>query len=315
MQAVERLEGGGALAPADSEPSALAAYLGTLAPSSQQATRWALRRAALLLGDDGWRVVPWHRLRHQHVAELRRRLEGSCSPATANASLAAVKGVLKSAWKLGQIDGDDYARAVDVRGVPGTRLPAGRALAGGESAALLNAAGEGPTLAIRLRDRAMIALLAGAGLRRAEAVGLDAHDYADGVVTVVGKGGKQRRAHLLAGCAEIVDAWLSLRTDVPGPLLRRVTRDGEIEDAGMKPAAVVSRLAMLSKRAGIERVTPHDLRRTYATALLDGGVDVIAVQRLMGHEKAETTARYDRRPDRAAAEAAASVALVSVQPA
>jgi len=310
----EIVNGSGAVAPfADAEPSPVAAYLGSLqgGERSIRATRYALARAAKVLGLD-IEAVPWASLRFQHVAAIRTALAEQCVPSTANASLSAVKGVLKAAWKLGQMTGEDYARIVDEKGVTGSRLPAGRALAGDEVAKLLDACeGDGDKPVIALRDKAMIALLAGAGLRRAEAVSAQIEDYDGERLTVIGKGNKERRAALLGDCRGLVDAWLRVRGDAPGALLRRVSQTGDIDHAGaMKDSTVMSRLMLLSKRAGIEHVRPHDLRRTYITALLDGGTDLLTVQRVAGHARPETTARYDRRPDQAAAEAAQKVSLL-----
>ena len=170
--------------------------------------------------------------------------------------------------------------------------------------------GDGRKPVIAARDKAMIALMLGAGLRRAECVAVEFDDYDGEAVTVIGKGNKERKAGLLGGCASFVDLWIMKRGMSPGHLLRRVSQRGEIDhDGGMAAHTIVSRLVLLAKRAGIEKVTPHDLRRTYATMLLDGGVDLLSVQKLMGHARAETTARYDRRAEREAVEAARRIKI------
>ena len=101
--------------------------------------------------------IPWNLLRYDHMAALRSRLAELYAPATANKMLAAVRGVLRSAWQLETIDTDAYTRAIAVKAVRGTRLPAGRALPAGEIRALFDVcAGDrtpaGSRDAARVRD-------------------------------------------------------------------------------------------------------------------------------------------------------------------
>ena len=75
---------------------------------------------------------PWQELRYGHTQALRSWLAEHCSPAAANRHLAALRGVLREAWRLGLMNGEDLARAVDLASVPGTSLPAGRYVEDGE---------------------------------------------------------------------------------------------------------------------------------------------------------------------------------------
>jgi hypothetical protein len=77
-------------------------------------------------------AVPWHELRYGHTQALRSWLAEHCSPAAANRHLAALRGVLREAWRLGLMNGEDLARTVDLDGVAGTSLPAGRYAEDGE---------------------------------------------------------------------------------------------------------------------------------------------------------------------------------------
>lgn len=295
-----------------SSKDALTAYLAGLGAGSRRTTMVALNRVARLFGLAA-DAVPWERLRHEHVAAIRSELQSRHTPATANASLAGVKGVLKSAWRLGLMTTDDFTRAVDVRGVRGSRLPAGRALDHREIARLLRACAADRTASGR-RDAALIALMAGAGLRRSEAASLTLSDYDsdDEAVQTVGKGSKERRVYLLRGGAQLLDAWIAERGTEPGPLLVKITRQGQIirDGRGMTPQALMLRVQRrAAQAAGLGKVTPHDLRRSFVTALLESGADVLTTQRLAGHASAATTALYDRRPDQEARKAAQSVRL------
>ena len=83
--------------------------------------------------------MPWHLLRVQHTQALRAELADRYAAATANKMLAALRGVLRSAWELGQIDTDSYQRAIAVRAVRGETVPRGRSISEGEFRALFRA--------------------------------------------------------------------------------------------------------------------------------------------------------------------------------
>jgi integrase/recombinase XerD len=144
-----------------------------------------------------------------------------------------------------------------------------------------------------LRDRAMLELLYGAGLRISELVGLDVDDLDRGeqLVAVRGKGDRDRLVPYGEPAAEALDAWLvrgrpRLAPRVPAVFLNarggRLTRQGAWK-------LVTGHAA----RVGLaERVSPHTLRHSFATHLLDGGADVRAVQELLGHASVTTTQIY-----------------------
>ena len=252
---------------------------------------------------------PWADLRYAHVSAIRSLLvESGAAPATCNVKLAAVKGVLRTAWRLGLMTGEDFHRAADVGAVRGSRLPAGRALGMDEIAALFASCADGSPSGAR--DAALLAVLYGGGLRRAEAAALQAGDVeeADGGLTarVVGKGGRERRIFADNGGGAAIAAWLKIRGGEPGPLLCRVSRHGRVSPGeSMTPTAIRLRILERCRRAGIEAASPHDLRRTFVSRMLDAGADVGSVQRLAGHASVDTTLRYDRRDERAARKAAA----------
>ena len=83
-------------------------------------------------GEVGALDFPWWLLRYQHAEAIRGRLADSYAPATANKMLSAMKGVLKSCWRLGLMTADERDRASDVEPVRGKRLPPGRSIPRGE---------------------------------------------------------------------------------------------------------------------------------------------------------------------------------------
>lgn len=297
----------------DAHPAAV--YLARLdARTSRPTMREALDQAAGVLSDGRHTAesLPWPAVGYQHVQALRAALlERGKAPATVNKTLCAVRGVLKEAWRLGQLDAEAYQRAADVGGVSGQTLPRGRALAGGELAALARDCAEDPAPSGAL-DAALLAVLYGAGLRRAEAVALELADYdADtGALTVRrGKGRKARIAYAANGARRALADWLAVRGAAPGALFCPVDRHGRVALRPMSAQAVLMRLRRRAARAGVARFSPHDLRRTFIGDLLDAGADISAVQQLAGHANVATTLRYDRRPEAAKLKAAGLVHL------
>jgi site-specific recombinase XerD len=256
--------------------------------------------ARLITGGQADGLAPeWAALRFQHTAAIRAKLAETYAPATVNKMLSALRGVLRAAWRLGQMDAETYRRAVDLERVPGERLPTGRSLTPRKIAAMFAACTNDPTPA-GARDAALLALLR-LGLRRQEVASLEVSDYdeAEGVIKVRGKGNKERAVPLMNGAAAAVSDWLSLRGEKPGPLLLQVRRGGWMTRAGISSQAVYSVLAKRAGEAGVKDLSPHDWRRTFAGDLLDAGADLVTVQKLMGHADPKTTARYDRRPEAA----------------
>jgi integrase/recombinase XerD len=177
------------------------------------------------------------------------------------------------------------------------RLP--RALSPSETERLIEAAtGSTPRT---LRDRALVELLYGAGLRVSEAVGLEkgAVDIDARIVRVVGKGGKERLVPLGRPAAEAARRYLALgrphldRRFRPELLLN--ARGGPLTRAG---AFLI--LRKLAEKACLEpeRVHPHLLRHSFATHLLEGGADLRSVQEMLGHADLGTTERYTHISDR-----------------
>jgi Phage integrase family len=162
---------------------------------------------------------------------------------------------------------------------------------------------------MRDRDTALVALAYAGGFRRAELVALDVTDYdrEAGRLRVVGKGNKERAVFISNGARDALHAWLRVRGPAPGPLLLPVDRHGRVLARRLTEQTVYDRLRYLAERAGVAAFSPHDCRRSLAGDLLDAGVDLATVQALLGHASPATTARDDRRGERAVRQAAERV--------
>jgi site-specific recombinase XerD len=286
---------------ADQNPAAV--YLASLKESSRRPQLAALNAMArIIIGGDQADAssIPWAALRYQHTAAIRAALLDGYKPATANRMLAALRGTLKQAWLLGLMSADEYQRAVQLSPITGETLPAGRELSSGEIGALMTDCINDPTPG-GARDAALIGLMYAAGLRREEVINIDLADFdqATGRLVVHGKRSKERAAYLTGGAADALADWLTLRGSEPGPLFVAINKGGRLLTERMTPQAVYYILAVRAESAGVANFSPHDLRRTFVSDLLEAGADIATVAKMAGHSNIQTTARYDRRPEQA----------------
>lgn len=289
--------------PLDQSPAAV--YLAGLQSELSRSTmRGCLNTiAALAMPGSDALSFPWAALRFQHTVAIRSKLADQFGAATANKYLAALRGALKAAWRLGQIDAEDFRRAADLAAFKVETLPAGRSLSSGELYGLLDACGQD---ALGVRDAAIIGLLYSCGLRRAELAKLDLSDFDPdaGTLRVQGKRNKERLAPVVNGALDALSDWLNVRGNEPGPLFLSIRRGGHIQHKRLTAQSIYDLLQARAAQAGIKELSPHDFRRTFVGDLLDAGADIVTVQKLAGHANVTTTARYDRRPEEAKRKAA-----------
>lgn len=274
-------------------------YLMSLqAESSRLSMGSFLNNMARMMGFESLRNCPWGMLRRHHVQAILTMLSDAAkAPATINNYLAAIKGVALEAWTLKLIDTDSYQHIKQVKSVRGSRLPKGRALDPAEVRQLFFTC-ESDTSAIGVRDCAILSILVGCGLRRAEVVALNLSDYdrKERSLKVLGKGNKERLAFLPDGAFRRLEVWVEeVRGDVPGPLFSRVRRYDDLTYDRLSSQAVYHILNTRRVQASIEKCAPHDLRRTFASSMLGNGEDLITVKDAMGHASLTTTQKYDFR--------------------
>lgn len=282
----------------DVNPAAV--YLGKLSKGSVPTMRSSLRIIARMVAPDAKLfTLPWHELRFQHTARITVELKELYKPRAANKMIAAMRGVLKAAWRLGLMDSDDYHRAVDLEVANTSSLPpAGRYIEEDEVAELIKAAASRPA-PLGYRDQALVVALYAGGLRRADASGLDIDGYnpEDGCMSVTGKGGKYRTTYIAEGYRAWVAPWHQFLLEngrANGPMFVRFKKQGPT-DVRLTEAGISKILGEISELAKVKDVSPHDLRRSFGTLMLDRGADLLIVQQLMGHASADTTRIYDRR--------------------
>ena len=273
-------------------------YLAGLAPSGRRSMKSQLAGVLKLMGyTDDPAQFPWRNLKYGHVVKLRYILiEQGKSANTVNTTMAAISGVMRTAFNMGLISSDDYMRVKLIKRVNNHKLPVGRELKQQEIKKMLACCKRGKNT-LGIRDAAIIAVMLSTGLRRSEVVGLNIEDYDVNNMTLVvnhGKGNRQRLAHISVPAKKLLQKWLKLRSDKTGTLFTRVIAD-DPTDHKLSAQAIYNLIRLRSEQAGIEHCAPHDLRRTLVTRLLDMGVDINTVRQIVGHQNINTTARYDKR--------------------
>ncbi|SDY54193.1 integrase/recombinase XerC [Micromonospora pattaloongensis] len=147
---------------------------------------------------------------------------------------------------------------------------------------------------VLLRDRAVLELLYATGIRVSELCGLDVADVdrARRVVRVIGKGDKERSVPYGLPAEQAIDDWLRLgRATLAGPDSGDALLLGA-RGARLQPAVARRIVSGYARAAGLPHISPHGLRHSAATHLLEGGADLRAVQELLGHASLATTQLY-----------------------
>ena len=195
------------------------------------------------------------------------------------------------------MDVESFQHIKVVRNLRGNRLPRGRALPEHEIRQLFSVCDVDKGCP-GARDGALLAVILGCGLRRSEAVKLNLADVvtSERALRVLGKGNKERIAYMPSGTWQRLQHWIEqVRGGTSGPLFTRIRRFDTLTNDRLTDQAVYHILQVRQHQAGIEKCAPHDLRRTFATAMLNNGEDLITVKDAMGHASVTTTQQYDRR--------------------
>jgi integrase/recombinase XerC len=224
-------------------------------------------------------------------------LHAACHPATLGRKLASLRSFFRFLLREGSCGLDPTA------GIPAPRQPKRlpNPLPVDDCETLIESPDSAPHRERaergRLRDRALVELLYGAGLRVGETAALDVRDVDlhRGEVRVMGKGGKERVVPLPAAARESIRGYLASRRAaglLAEPLFPSLRpRDGRARRLGTRDIRRI--LKARARQVGIvDRVHPHRLRHSYATHLLDMGADLREIQELLGHASLSTTEKY-----------------------
>ena len=258
---------------------------------------------AELTSSQYWYSVPWELMDRSWLLLVTRRMKDQGAGKSAiNGVLTALRGVAREAWDHQMMSLENYMRIKGTKNVKGETNKEKRLVTPEEVASLFKATGT--LTAIGLRNRAMLGLLYGGGLRRSELVGIDVEHYNPDRQSITihhAKGNKVRVAYPPAWATQALEDWLNHgRNWTAGPVFCRILKgDNILVDRRLTAHGVQKTLESKVMEANLERFTPHDLRGSMISYLLDIGEDIKTVANIVGHRSVNTTASYDRRGERA----------------
>src|SRR3989442_10832890 len=211
---------------------------------------------------------------NQHLAVVRRLAYEAADAGLLSPDLAAGIGRVKGVKQLGQRSGNwlTLAQSSDV---------------------LSHARGDGLRAK---RDYAMLAMLLGCGLRRSELADLEIDEVQTrqghwAIVDLFGKGGRIRTAPIPQWAKDALDLWISAARITQGKIFRAVSKTGKVWGEGLLQNVVWYVVRSCCRRAGLDHIAPHDLRRTCAKLCHDSGGELEQIQFLLGHASVLTTER------------------------
>ena len=213
----------------------------------------------------------------------------------ANVRLAAVRRLAYEAADSGLLSPELAAGIARVKGAKRLGIRIGNWLSADQGRALLQGS-RSETLRGK-RDHAILAVLLGCGLRRAEIVAIRIEDLQLReehwvIADLVGKGRHVRTVPMPAWVKNAVDEWASAAGISEGMIFRRINREGRVWGPGLTSKAIWHVVKAAAKRGGLQNLAPHDLRRTCARLCHLAGGELEQIQFLLGHVSVQTTERY-----------------------
>ena len=238
-------------------------------------------------GEGFTRVTLQHYRSHLQQREL--------SAASINLHLAAVRKLAAEASANGLIDPGVAAAIGSVSGARRSGTRSGNWLTLSQAQRLL--AEPDPETKKGLRDRVLLGFLVGCGLRRGELAGLEFGDVSQregrwAIVDLLGKHGRVRTVPMPSWAFAAMDEWAAAAGITSGPVLRPVTKAGLVGEGSISSQAVFETVIRYASHAGLGKVTPHDLRRTFAKLAHQGRAPLEQIQISLGHASIQTTERY-----------------------
>lgn len=280
-------------------------YLATLgSKDSYRCMKSKLNKFARFFGYQGLVDCDWKSMQPNHIT-IFLTAQSWGSARTYNCYLSAIKSVALNAWRNKQIDLDQFQRIKSLKQRRIFRAPSGRAISPEESSSLIRSLNKNSLRPIR--NRAIFFLMLGCGLRRAEVCDLKLKQVSikNKSAKIIGKGNKERTIYFPTAVLEVLKNWLDARSlnkeeiDA-GFVFGRIDNRQRLHlDIPLDPSSITRIVEKLvSETDNLEgRLTPHDLRRTFATRLISKNVDIVEVQKLMGHASVATTGNYVRKDE------------------
>jgi integrase len=231
------------------------------------------------------------------VASYRVSLVGEGkSSSTVGVHLAAIKALTRAAVKAGLMPAEVASSINDVKGAPRRGNRIGNWLTREQAQELLSLP-DRESLKGK-RDFAILALLLGCGLRRTELLSevrigaIAQRENRWVLVDITGKGNRVRSVAVPAWVKAAIDAWTTAAGITEGKIFRAVRKGGKMWGQDLTPGAVLQIVQHYARAMGLEKLAPHDMRRTCAKLCRKRGGDLEQIKFLLGHASIQTTERY-----------------------
>src|SRR5512136_1111778 len=246
--------------------------------------------------------ISWYcsepRLAFNRAVVLRYRFfleQRNLAPSTINIRLAAVRRLAYEAADSGLLSPELAAGIARVKGAKRLGIRIGNWLTADQGKTLLRASCSDTPRG--KRDRAILSVLLGCGLRRAETVGIRMEDLQLReehwvIADLVGKGRHVRTVPMPGWVKDAVDEWTSAAEIPGGTIFRRINKEGKVWGPGLTSKAIWHVVKTAAKRGGLHNLAPHDLRRTCARLCHLAGGELEQIQFLLGHVSVQTTEKY-----------------------
>ncbi len=275
----------------DLEQSKSSVLNSLISPSSQRSYDHAIRE-----------FIEWYcsepRLAFNKTVVTRYRIsleQAHYASSTINLRLAAIRRLAYEAADSGLLSPDLAAGIRRVKGAKKLGVRIGNWLTAEQGKRLLEAFDLGSLRG--KRDYAMVAVLLGCGLRRAEAAALAVEKLQQReehwvIADLVGKGGHVRTVPVPTWVKAAVDDWLNAAEVKTGPVFRSINKAQRVGKSAFSPKVIWGVVKAGSSKCSLENVAPHDLRRTCARLCHEAGGELEQIQFLLGHVSVQTTERY-----------------------
>jgi site-specific recombinase XerD len=246
--------------------------------------------------------IAWHQASGQtalnkatvqrYAAELR---ESGLSASTINQQLSAIRKLAAEASDNGALDAQLAAGIQAIKGIRQEGTRTGNWLAKKQAQQLLNGPDTGTLKG--LRDRAILAVLLGCGLRRAEAanVTFEHIQQRDGrwvLVDLLGKRNKLRSVPMPSWSKQAIDQYATAANLSDGIVFRPINKGARVSGTRMTEQAIYNVVVYYANQVSVGKIAPHDLRRTFAKLAHKGGSGLDQIQLSLGHNSIQTTERY-----------------------
>ncbi|MFT6139732.1 MAG: site-specific recombinase XerD [Psychromonas sp.] len=277
-------------------------YMRTLSDLSQSTVRSYLRNIARIF-DKNIEDFPWHQLDQDVVIYILDNLtKTGLAPGTVGSYLSAIKGVCLSALNKKTMSPERHHLINIIKKPKGSRVKKEGTLLSAENIRdLIKTCDQDLNKTKGVRDKAIIIILRGCGLRRTELINIRINriNFTEKKLTVVGKGNKEREIWFSERVKQAILDWLGMITNssleiaADNFLFLRAHKSGKVINQRICSQTVFDIFQAKQKLMMVKKFGPHDFRRTYITELINDGNAIEDIQGLVGHSSPETTRVYD----------------------